>query len=777
MISESGRVCLLDDYQRTQTTMALVKRVGPGPVMTVGKPSADVVKFRESFQKKAVGISKQKTMLSQVKSDGFNPHAMLYTVTVFTSAANKQYKQLLLQIGYYTRENFAKWKLPPEFYRWNEELSCIEIAIQRHRTKEEKIKKESDKWNKDLANLEWVAAPPGSEIDLSDWDNNAYKEGSIVQLVYLRPVAKDDAYLKENPGDPLRYNWRAARVVTNYAFSKPVFGELLNSLPGPAFYIDNPKSEHYSQRFVMLKIVAQWDSAALTKAIGEKTCTIFNLNYSPDPEAWGFAPAAKEDDKEDDKAAAAIAAVATAAANAAGSTEAKKPLTNMRMRLNGLASQKREDGTYDYIPIVFNMWEDAVKAMFRIDSFGWWTGCVSHFASAVAPGVFVASVSSKRTHNMVINLTDKKREVGGDDDDDGVVANLDDGPIAEEIEEVPATAAGDAMQDWDAALASAEVTIEAAIKTREEASKEVYSWGVDVTVSLPAFDMWEVMRTMLIPVTPAWVMGKLKTPMVMFYGTGLLVPKKLSDMNEVICVSKYMGSVKEYGIHVVEKRGEFRVAVNTPAYHDSTTGDFIKMVQSLTPVEGALLLDGQPIPGKNVAWVRPEVALYTLYFLNYPARERRNSDLNKLLGPSIEQLSHFIHPEMFVGRDRSGSTGIAEDEPSEGDDVDAEGIKTPPPPPIIHGPALAMATPDKIQEIPTPAADEEPQAMEVVPAPAVDEDDRPVAPGKGKRKVRRGKTPDSGAESGGENPDQGSSVVAAPVTKRAKGKKGKHGST
>lgn len=113
-----------------------------------------------------------------------------------------------------------------------------------------------------------------------------------------------------------------------------------------------------------------------------------------------------------------------------------------------------------------------------------------------------------------------------------------------------------------------------------------------------------------------------------------------------MCVSEYKEHIKAFNELVAAKKGEYRVAVNSPTYsNESNNKAFVKAIRSLTPEEGAQVLDGVQLPNKPITWTKPETAQYVLFFLNYAVRDPKK--IEESMVKSSAMLEKYIRPHMI----------------------------------------------------------------------------------------------------------------------------------
>lgn len=620
--------------------------VGIGTLTTVNAAAAESI--RRHFSKKATYVQTAgKDYTKVVNPNGFNPYAVLYYARKSSvETAKKVPTDVFLQLGNYTFEDFqserARGHLKEPYARWNTELNCLELAKKRFIPKSEKFEKkqkgDESVYYPQNEEYSYVPVPPGLKILYADFNGIITRdnENAVFKIMDLCPKFKNPETIETYPKDP-DFNWYIGQVSFNiYRIPPLVFPDLMLGLGFSLYQAPNPKKGDHT-RYLALKLVDWFDTATFTAEISRPQYAITKLNPNTDPLAWVF---------ESTKASKATAPVLCVDPN-----DANKKSNSKCMKLWAVLRQKSDPNSdvAETVAMKINFWEEAVEEMFGVRDLTLWYHGMRFVAAAMAPAALICSVNRPRTEGSTWNNEDSAA-VNATGDGEGELLTLD----AE-----PQSPAGGESGDGDAHTQGS-VDFDALMEAEEKKNKnaaaqnsanESVDFFLDLTVQRPVIDRYRIFQQFLIPVTLEWVTHPMP-------GKGGLRPyrcptsgnynqlnlKKPSELPDVICLSEYKMSkddVKTFEGLVQRGEGEFRVAVNTPTYYNESNNQaFVEAIRKLTPAEGAMLLDGIPIPGVNIVWSRPEQAQYVLFFLNNAKRkaEQIESDTKK----TIEVINKLI---------------------------------------------------------------------------------------------------------------------------------------
>jgi hypothetical protein len=644
--------------------------------------------FRQTIAAKKNYITKTaKDNMRRVNPNGFNPYAVLTFARKIAVKSPKAPVVVILAIGHYSFQDFQTWNLPPKYFRWNYELNCLELAKRRYLAKGEKLPKDvpdRDAWYYPPENeLEFVALPPGTRIEYSDFNGNVSVEAEdgVVRIMDLAPKIKNPEQMQKYPDDP-NYSWTGQLNLRVGKFNPIVAPAVMCNLPAAFFHLNKPNSTAEFQRMVLLKFVDQFDDS-IEREIANKVFTITSLIFSGDDDNWAFE---SKEAMEQKKPYIALPDDAPASA---------KKRTTKCMKLLAVIEQKpnAESNLVESISAKLTVWENIIEAMYRIHDVTLWFKVMRFVAHLMAPAFIVGSVGRERTETSGWNQNA--------DEEVGELIPFDDEPPSDEPATVSAAAPsagsadgnGDNAEEDDFASLVNNKEQELKSQSKDTIEQQKIDFFLDISVQKGLMDTYDAIRRFLVPVTGAWVKttvmkhdGKkdLKNYIAPTNGKhGKIEFKKPGEIPEVVCVSEHFSpeNINILNDMVAKGQGEYRVAVNTTTYvNDALSSAFVRTIRTLTAEEGSLMLDGKAIPNKPINWVRPENAAYVLYFLHYfarkdSARAEALNRANELLGQLIRPgLISSVKPAPTHGRDisaivPSNSSLVADGGSANGSDI------------------------------------------------------------------------------------------------------------
>lgn len=576
--------------------------------------------------------------------DLFAPYVLvLYADNVVPRDPTKKgFNKFVFLVADFDEKDYKGWALNAETHRWNAEKKCLEIALQRHITKNEEIKSSDKYYPSDKNAWRWVEAKPLQFLSITDFDSKNVREleGQVVRLWEVCPRARDPTK-KDEYGT---FNWRVARFVPELRTKIPYTSmcSIVKLLPPELFHIDERIGEENpdKQNTVMVRTVCPWDTETLKSLLNEERYTVafVTTGYGVDDWAMGH---------KDKKKIEGLPQIPPTDNND------KKERALKRVTLRMVVQQKDEKGTEKFVANM-PLWNEDIEQIFHIHDVGRWWDVARYWIAHLKDLTVLAGIqpsTDKDSYNLQMHGGEG---VGGNDfNQDEEEAP----PPAPPVEMPPTTQQGGDEMDLDAIMNAQSAT--AGGKTATDTRFDLF---LALSPMRVYFDAANTYHSLLVPVTPEWATvptaGKSGLPALAPYlrtiktpqgtweappgikkpdGTwalqpgatpNFLDPKNLPAVVNISDRSPDSTAVKSFAPMVRKGEGEFRVMVNSPllVMNEGESDEiadkrdnFFANVGRLTPEEGVKLLNEGAVTLKDgtvVELTRSSDPQYILYYIN-----------------------------------------------------------------------------------------------------------------------------------------------------------------